>query len=73
VTLQSVVKRSGRIAFCPYTVAHRGRFIEGLQALGYEQVDAWDKQRPVDVPLAPECHVDAYSGLYFRLRRSVAN
>ena len=68
VTLQSIVKRSGRIAFCPYTVAHRARFIEDLQALGYEQVDAWDKQRPVEVPLRPECYVDTYSGLYFRLR-----
>ncbi|AOO82265.1 methyltransferase, TIGR04325 family [Bosea vaviloviae] len=68
VTLQSINQRSGRIAFCPYTVAHRERFIEGLQALGYEQIDAWTKQRPIEVPLRPECYVDTYSGLYFRLR-----
>lgn len=68
VTLQSIVKRSGQIAFCPYMVAHREHFIEGLQALGYDQVDAWDKQRPIEVPLHPECYVDTYSGLYFRLR-----
>jgi len=68
VTLQSINQRSGRIAFCPYTVAHRKRFIDGLQALGYEQIDAWTKQRAIDVPLHPECHADAYSGLYFRLR-----
>lgn len=68
VTLQSINQRSGRIAFCPYTVAHRERFIEGLQALGYEQIDAWTKQRPIEVPLRPECFVDTYSGLYFRLR-----
>ncbi len=67
VTLQSINQRSGRIAFCPYTVAHRERFIEGLRALGYEQIDAWTKQRAIDVPLRPECHVETYSGLYFRL------
>jgi putative methyltransferase (TIGR04325 family) len=68
VTLQSINQRSGRIAFCPYTVAHRERFIKDLEALGYEQVDAWTKQRAIDVPLHPECHADTYSGLYFRLR-----
>lgn len=52
VTLQSINQRSGRIAFCPYTVAHRERFIEELQALGYEQIDAWTKQRPIEVPLS---------------------
>jgi putative methyltransferase (TIGR04325 family) len=68
VTLQSIVKRSGRIAFCAYTVAHRERFIQRLQALGYVQVDAWEKQRPVEVPLHPECYVETYAGIYFRLK-----
>ena len=31
VTLQSINQRSGRIAFCPDTIAHRERFIQELQ------------------------------------------
>lgn len=56
-------------AFCPYTVAHRGAFVQGLTSLGYELVDSWQLPRALNVPLEPECHVPAYSGLYFRIRQ----
>lgn len=66
-TIQSVVTRNGGVSFCPYMVADRERFIAGLTALGYHLVDEWEKPRSLDVPFHPECHVDNYSGLYFRL------
>lgn len=66
-TIQSVLTRGGGASFCPYTVAGRARFINGLTALGYRLVDDWEKPRSLDVPFHPECHVDSYSGLYFRL------
>lgn len=69
VTIQSVVTRAGQVSFCPYSVAARAGFVEGLLALGYRLVDAWEKPRSLDVPFHPECHVETYSGLYFRLDR----
>ena len=65
VTLQVMMPPGGPV-FCPYTVAARPSFIEGMRALGYELVDAWTKPRTLLVPLHPECTVPAYSGLYFR-------
>jgi putative methyltransferase (TIGR04325 family) len=52
--------------FCPYTVAHHGQLVAEMEALGYEVVDSWEKPRALDVPLHPECRLDAYAGLYFR-------
>jgi putative methyltransferase (TIGR04325 family) len=69
VTIQSVITRAGQVSFCPYSVPARAGFIGGLLALGYELVDSWEKPRSLDVPFHPECHVETYSGLYFRLRR----
>jgi putative methyltransferase (TIGR04325 family) len=69
VTIQSVITRTGQVSFCPYSIPARASFIEGLLALGYELVDSWEKPRSLDVPFHPECHVETYSGLYFRLRR----
>jgi putative methyltransferase (TIGR04325 family) len=66
-TIQSIVARARGVSFCPYMVSHRGRFIEGLAGLGYRLVDSWEKERSLDVPFHPECHVGSYSGLYFRL------
>jgi putative methyltransferase (TIGR04325 family) len=68
VTIQSVITRTGQVSFCPYSVAARACFIDGLLALGYELVDSWEKPRSLDVPFHPGCHVETYSGLYFRLR-----
>jgi len=67
VTIQSVITRNEQVSFCPYTVPARASFIESLHALGYELVDSWEKPRSLDVPFHPECHVETYSGLYFRL------
>ena len=67
VTIQSVITRTGEVSFCPYSVPARAGFIEGLLALSYELVDSWEKPRSLDVPFHPECHVETYSGLYFRL------
>lgn len=67
VTIQSVITRTGQVSFCPYGVAGRTGFIGGMLALGYELVDSWEKPRSLDVPFHPECHVETYSGLYFRL------
>lgn len=66
-TIQSVITRGRVVAFCPYMVAHRRSFITGLTGLGYRLVDSWEKERSLDVPFHPECHVETYSGLYFRL------
>lgn len=68
VTIQSVITRTGQVSFCPYSVPARAGFIDGLLELGYELVDSWEKPRSLDVPFHPECHVETYSGLYFRLR-----
>ncbi len=55
-------------SFCPYTVAHRQTFIDGMHALGYELVDDWQLERSLEVPFEPWSAVESYSGLYFRLR-----
>ncbi len=68
VTIQSVITRTGEVSFCPYSVPARADFIESLRLLGYGLVDSWEKPRSLDVPFHPECHVETYSGLYFRLR-----
>lgn len=68
VTIQSVITRTGQVSFCPYSVPARHRFIDGLLALGYELVDSWEKPRSLEVPFHPECRVETYSGLYFRLK-----
>ena len=70
VTIQSVITRARQVAFCPYSVAERAGFINGMLALGYQLVDSWEKPRSLDVPFHPECHVETYSGLYFRLKAS---
>lgn len=67
VTIQSVITRTGQVSFCPYSVPARADFIGGLLALGYRLVDSWEKPRRLDVPFHPECRVETYSGLYFRL------
>jgi len=54
-------------AFCPYNVAHRQTFIDGLTAMGYELIDSWTSPRRLDVPFHPECRLEHYSGLYLRL------
>ncbi|MDR6871812.1 putative methyltransferase (TIGR04325 family) [Bosea sp. BE125] len=70
VTIQSVITRARQVAFCPYSVAERDGFIDGMLTLGYQLVDSWEKPRSLDVPFHPECHVETYSGLYFRLKAS---
>jgi len=67
VTIQSVITRTRQVSFCPYSVAGRAGFVDGMLALGYRLVDSWEKPRSLDVPFHPECHVETYSGLYFRL------
>jgi len=70
VTLQSIITREDEIFFCPYTVAHRKRFIEDMAKLDYDLVERWVNERAVHVPLHQECEVKTYSGLYFRLNGS---
>jgi putative methyltransferase (TIGR04325 family) len=54
--------------FCPYTVAHRDTFMDGMRSLGYELVDEWRHDRSLEVPFCEGTRVDHYSGLYFRWR-----
>jgi putative methyltransferase (TIGR04325 family) len=56
--------------FCPYTVAHRETFVNGLAALGYEVVDEWRDDRRLEVPFVDGTRIDHYTGLYFRRRRA---
>ena len=62
VTLQNTV-----YSFNPYHVFNRGAFLAAFQALGYQQIDAWDDfERSCVLPYAPERRIAAYTGLYLR-------
>jgi hypothetical protein len=63
-----MIPDGGTPVFNPYTVAHRQGFIDAMAALDYELVDSWTKPKILDVPFHPECRLEAYTGLYFRLR-----
>ena len=67
VTIQSVRTRRGAVSFCPYTAAARESFVSDILRFDYTLVDQWEKDRQIDVPFHPECHVESYSGLFFRL------
>jgi len=48
---------------------NKAELIAGMQAIGYELADAWPiYECSLDIPFYPDLSVDAYSGLYFRLR-----
>jgi putative methyltransferase (TIGR04325 family) len=54
-------------AFQPYAVFARQAFVDGLRALGYELVDAWENaELSCRIPYQPAYDVPAYSGYYFR-------
>jgi putative methyltransferase (TIGR04325 family) len=63
ITIQAAYK-----VFCPYVVTSRSVLINLFAEKGYELVDTWKIPRVLDVPFFPECHIDFYSGLYFRLK-----
>jgi putative methyltransferase (TIGR04325 family) len=68
-TKQFVTLHDNGPALHPYTVFARDGFIAGIEALGYEMVDAWENpELTVEVPLFPEYDVPTYSGFYFRAR-----
>ena len=55
-------------SLCPYHIYQRGRFIESLQALGYELVDSWQcAEVTFRLLFHPEKELTAYSGFYFKL------
>lgn len=69
VTIQSMRTRQGAVSFCPYMVAARERFVSDILHFDYTLIDHWEKDRQIDVPFHPECHVQSYSGFFFERRR----
>ena len=59
VTLQSI-----GVAYCPYRVHSRRELVEPLLSMGYRLVDAWRKERRLEIPGHPERTLDHYSGFY---------
>jgi putative methyltransferase (TIGR04325 family) len=69
ITLQSILasRRPYKLAaICPYKIQNRDQFIGDLEALGYELVDSWKKDRVCVLPFHPQRFVDAYHSFYFR-------
>jgi putative methyltransferase (TIGR04325 family) len=64
VTLQNI-----GTAYCPYLIFNRAEMLEPLAALGYELVDRWENlDHKCHVPFHDGRSLDAYDGLYLRLR-----
>jgi putative methyltransferase (TIGR04325 family) len=55
--------------FCPYTIAHRKKLVDRMTEHGYEVIDSWTTKRSLEIPFHPECSLDTYSGIYFRLEK----
>ena len=51
----------------PYKIQNRQALIDSLRRLGYQIQDSWRKAREIEIPFHPECDVDYYHGIYFRL------
>jgi putative methyltransferase (TIGR04325 family) len=51
----------------PYKIQNRQALIDSLRRLGYEIQDSWRKARAIEIPFHPECDVDCFHGIYFRL------
>jgi putative methyltransferase (TIGR04325 family) len=56
--------------YFPYKVMNTGRFIRGMEEIGYEKVDQWNLPRALHVPLHPQQYVSNYKGFYFVLSES---
>lgn len=56
-------------SFVPHKVFNRTAFVQSIEQLGYELVDAWEvPERTFNSLGFDEDFFDAYSGLYFRLK-----
>jgi putative methyltransferase (TIGR04325 family) len=53
-------------------VMNESRFVQGVQARGYELVDSWKLPRTLHVPFHPERFVENFRGFYFRNKVSGA-
>jgi putative methyltransferase (TIGR04325 family) len=51
-------------------VMNESQFVQGIEGLGYEQVDRWKLPRTLHVPFHPERFVANFRGFYFRLSGS---
>jgi putative methyltransferase (TIGR04325 family) len=49
-------------------VTNISRFVQAMEALGYETVDRWELPRRLSIPFHPDRLVAHYRGFYFRLR-----
>jgi putative methyltransferase (TIGR04325 family) len=57
-------------AVCPYKIFNRTRFIQSIEALGYNLTDSWENtELHCRIPFHPERAVASYSGLYFKASR----
>ena len=64
ITLQSI-----GTAFCPYYLRTEKRFVEGLEGIGYEFMDAWfNEEKACKIAFEPERSLSAYRGMVFRLK-----
>lgn len=62
VTLQNI-----KWMVSPYHVFQRSRFVEDIEALGYDLADSWSvPELSCWIPFYPEYSLECYSGLYFR-------
>jgi putative methyltransferase (TIGR04325 family) len=61
VTLQNL-----GCSHCPYLVRNRQHFIASMEALDYQLVDTWEKERCFRILRHPDKAFDHYSGFYFR-------
>jgi putative methyltransferase (TIGR04325 family) len=69
ITVQATAVKTSGPVFCPYTIAHRRKLIDAMAAIGYAVVDSWKTKRSLEVPFCPDCRLDFYSGIYFRLEK----
>ena len=59
-------KRMLAVAFCPYHLLNRARFIATFEDQGYRRVDSWlNYDLNCYIPFYPEYTVPTYSGFYF--------
>jgi putative methyltransferase (TIGR04325 family) len=54
-------------SWCPYRIHGHNELIDPFNAMGYDLVDSWGKDRRVEIPSRPDLRVDHYSGYYLRL------
>lgn len=61
-----VTLNSMGIAFCPYKVRNRRKFVSEMEAAGYELADSWEVPGKACVLPDPDHTVRDYQGFYFR-------